>query len=297
MRIVWPGDETGTVVASERSLSRLVVDELLSRALDRMAKRATRRTGRIPSVCVSSNDLIARRIISTGIFESSQLETLDHLVRNRFADLGRDLDRMDLFVDVGANIGIYATRYSDFFEETIAVEANPVTFKLLEANLMLQDTSRVTPVCIGASDTSGEGVITIREEGNLGGASIARPCARAADGVLNVPVRLEPLDSLVEARAPGRRVDLIKVDVEGYEAHVLRGARKTIRRDRPVILYERTGASDGQEVDAILKECGYEDFCLFERVLGLDRLPPRTALQLRKLSPDSIVNSALVCAY
>ena len=292
-----PKRNSMTISKGGRSLPGLVMDEFMYMILRRIARRALRRGNKIPPICISSNDLIAHRIISTGLFESSQLETLDHIIRDRMAELDRDIDRMGLFIDIGANVGIFSTRYAKHFDKTIAIEANPVTFKLLEANLALQNCQNVTAVCVAASDAPGDSAITIREEGNLGGASILGEDKDAASGFLTIPVKMETLETIVQSHEPDRRIDLIKVDVEGHEAAALRGARTLIKRDKPVILYERTSLSDGREIDQILKDCGYENFCLFERVVYFDGVVPKSALQIRKLPLDDIVNSALVCAY
>ena len=55
------------------------------------------------------------------------------------------------------------------------------------------------------------------------------------DGVEKLTVDCEPLDRVLP---DGHRVDFMKVDVEGYEPHVLRGAADLLRRDRPILLFE-----------------------------------------------------------
>ncbi len=57
-----------------------------------------------------------------------------------------------------------------------------------------------------------------------------------------IRVRTEPLDKLI---AKNQLVDLIKIDVEGAEMQVLKGAADTIRRNKPIVIFEHgLGASD-----------------------------------------------------
>ena len=61
---------------------------------------------------------------------------------------------------------------------------------------------------------------------------------------------------------PGTRIDFVKIDVEGGELHVLRGATKTLHRWKPVVIFEHgLGAADyygasPEELWTLLDECG-----------------------------------------
>ena len=76
-------------------------------------------------------------------------------------------------------------------------------------------------------------------------------------------VAVTTLDEFVEARGL-RRLDFMKIDVEGFEERVLRGGERTLRRLRPVVLLEvqpttleRTGSSVQRVVD-LLSGAGYQ---------------------------------------
>jgi len=51
----------------------------------------------------------------------------------------------------------------------------------------------------------------------------------------------------------------VKIDVEGHELSVLRGAEKTIKKHKPVILIEIHDFTDDHEVHVFLKSLGYDD--------------------------------------
>jgi hypothetical protein len=96
----------------------------------------------------------------------------------------------------------------------------------------------------------------VRAPSNLSGNRIV------PSGVGNTPVEVWPLDEIIET-FPGTRIDLIKIDVEGYELHVLRGSLQTLKRCRPVLFIElddnnlRDQGDSAQSLVKYLEELGY----------------------------------------
>lgn len=79
------------------------------------------------------------------------------------------------------------------------------------------------------------------------------------DDARSYSVRCDTLDALVP---PGKRVDLIKIDVEGAEADVLRGARRILGESAPLVIFEctvfgaeRLGRTPGDVYDLVTAEC------------------------------------------
>jgi FkbM family methyltransferase len=149
-----------------------------------------------------------------------------------------------LVVDAGANFGHYAlTAASVVGKEGLvyAFEPHPGTFALLEQNCALQGRNNLVAVQAGLAARDGEMDI-YTDSGNHGGHSFFDWNLRGeVGGSDRVPTHA--LDSFLAGHAPGRRLDAMKIDVQGYEMEVLRGAALTISRDRPAVLCEVTPAA------------------------------------------------------
>jgi FkbM family methyltransferase len=121
-----------------------------------------------------------------------------------------------LFMDVGANVGTYAIWAAELGAEVIALEPAADTFSLLEENIALNGYP-VTAVRAAAGDHCGWARFT---SGLDAGNSLS------VDGP--AVTRLVTVDSLIGSRP----VAGMKVDVEGFEIEVLRGAARALAERR-----------------------------------------------------------------
>lgn len=197
----------------------------------------------------SDDDFSTRVISASGTFyEQDLLEYLDWLARR--------LGLHGVYVDVGSNIGNHAVFFGKFLaEHVVSVEANPAVLPVLERNLRANLQSYTLLAC-AAGEREGSGTVRFPEE-NVGMARLEAGDGPAA-GSPRVPVR--PLDALlppVLAERPGVALSVIKVDVEGMEAAVLRGATETLRLHRPHLFLEAIDAADRAELDRLLLPLGY----------------------------------------
>ena len=128
----------------------------------------------------------------------------------------RALRNGGLFVDVGANVGTYTIWAAEQGAEVIALEPAADTFRLLEENIALNG-YRVTAVRAAAGDHCGLARFT---------AGLDAGNTLAPDGP--VVTDLVTVDSLIG----DRRVTGMKVDVEGFEIDVLRGAARGLADHR-----------------------------------------------------------------
>jgi FkbM family methyltransferase len=99
------------------------------------------------------------------------------------------------------------------------------------------------------------GTVEFCQRGALGSSALWAP-----EGYAKVPKRAITLDDLVATRSLNR-VDFVKIDAEGAEGNILRGAKETISRFRPAFSIAAYHVIDGKqtfgEVEALLQSLGY----------------------------------------
>jgi len=136
--------------------------------------------------------------------------------------LARHLSSGSIVVDAGANIGIY----SQFLARCVgqggmvhSFEPSPENFGRLHAALSQFPNVRLNQLAV--SDKTGDGLLYVSEELNVD----HRAYPAEGETRRTVPIRSTTLDDYFK---PGESVDLIKMDIQGYELHALRGAKRVI---------------------------------------------------------------------
>ncbi len=170
-------------------------------------------------------------------------------------------------IDVGANLGYFTAVLAQCVGPAGRVwsfEPVPETFELLTLCTALNDYAQVTPIraALGVED----GEVEITYDRRHSGIATMHPDQVAGD---THRVEIRSLDALVST-GEVRRPDLIKVDVEGHELDVLRGARQTIAEASPTIVFElneRTARAAGwtlAELAKLLLSLGDYSFFLID---------------------------------
>ncbi len=139
-------------------------------------------------------------------------------------------------IDVGANLGYFTAVMAQCVGPSgrvWAFEPVPETYELLTLCKSLNDYAHVTPlrVALGAAN----GSIEITYDRRHSGIATMHPEHVAGDAQR---VELRTLDTLISTGEVQPAPDLVKVDVEGHELDVLRGARNTIAEASPLIVFE-----------------------------------------------------------
>jgi FkbM family methyltransferase len=217
--------------------------------------------------------------------EPHEKEVIEHL-----PDLLRR-EGVKTFVDVGASLGQY-TLVADrsIRGGTVwAVEADPVRFEELERNCRrweAESANRIVAVEAAAADRDGEASFFVTDSARSGGL-FRHELGGPETHWREVTARAVTLDTLLG----GRRADFVKVDVEGGELRVLRGAKGILRAGRARFLVELHGWTDpeGQsnpdEVHAFMASFGYRAVPFYGRLLFVKE--PRLKV-LRRLLPQLV---------
>lgn len=162
-----------------------------------------------------------------------------------------------LLLDVGAHVGHYALRAARAGHSVVAVEANPETAGRLFANVLLNGfDDRVRIIGHPAWDQQESMRWKPYHEGSMAARNgSGRVYPDPAGGLWPVV-----LDDVLDEHGRMPRVNVVKLDTEGAELHVLRGLRATLKRDRPVLWIEDhvwTGAYALDELAGLLTELHY----------------------------------------
>lgn len=149
------------------------------------------------------------------------------VARPEIALLGRVRRPKGIFFDVGANIGAYSTLLSAMCPDAriCAFEPSPDTAALLSLNLRVSNAINVTVETMALADIEGSSEFV-----NHGDPSTNRLTTKSEPGV-TVRVSTTTLDSYAAAHGIDR-IDFIKIDVEGAEPLVLRGACRLMQERR-----------------------------------------------------------------
>lgn len=155
------------------------------------------------------------RVFRVGCYEPEVWNTLEKYARSG-----------EVVWDIGAHIGIFSIRASEStkVKRVYSFEANPMTFEDLERNNDI-NSSRFTPMNIGVSDSNSMLLLTQSICGNTGSFSLLSDSLHKEKDAFEV--NCMTIDSLVFEK----KIDpptLIKIDVEGWEANVFKGANRVL---------------------------------------------------------------------
>ena len=196
--------------------------------------------------------------IYTGLYDTSEMLFIMHYLREE-----------DTFVDVGANIGAYTILASGVAgARSIAFEPIPATFSKLSRNVHYNSLSaKVELVNCGVGDKAD----TIRFSNSLDAINHVIYEDNFSGSTIDVPV--DSLDNMLANRG----ANILKIDVEGYEANVINGATQVLENpELKAILMETNGLTEQYE---------FGQNYLHEKLLGLGFRPYLYLPETRKLEP------------
>jgi len=177
-------------------------------------------------VWVDPSEVVGRAVLYGLPFEAAELRLFDSLIRPS-----------DIVFDVGANFGMYsalALRKLGGEGKLFAFEPNPRMQRLLERNAVSSVQGQVERLELGLSNQEGEAQFVVAEDSAY--SSLADTGRLGVSETIRVSITT--LDAFVRARSLPR-VDVMKIDVEGFEFEVLNGGRTLLERDdAPILMIE-----------------------------------------------------------
>lgn len=160
----------------------------------------------------------------SGGFEPEMVWLFRSLVKNK-----------DIVLDVGANIGCTAILFGDLAQAVHAFEPSPTTFKFLQKNIQRSRFKNVELHNIGLGAEAGEFTLTFSPANRSGG--FVSDQTKTGSGYVTETISIRQMDDVVGSlNLPG--LDFIKIDVEGFEGSVIRGAQQMLSTYRPVVVME-----------------------------------------------------------
>ncbi len=248
-----PGGEVPSIPASSDVFpsEKDVRQVIAQRGVELEASKVVQRVRHVPGVgrALIDDFLIARRVQALGnlpavladergaVFEletRAELETFvrhrGHFERESLALSATLLDEGMVALDVGANVGAYTTAFSRVVGHTGRVhsfEPAESTYRRLLRTLELNELTNVTPVMAGVSDSSGSAQLFSYGPGFESWKTLAPRMIELGDRTIvaaeSAPIQTLTLDEYCCDHGIGT-VGLLKIDVEGGELRVLRGA-------------------------------------------------------------------------
>jgi len=220
----------------------------------------------------------SRAIFVTGLYDPNELSLLSTLLKPGMT-----------FVDAGANMGLYTifgARRVGSAGRVLSIEPSRRELEILRKNIALNRLENVTVAPVALSDREAELELRVAPIEKSGHNTLG---AFGFDTALDHTerVRAVTLDALAEEQQL-RRVDLIKMDIEGGEEAALLGAHGIIQRDHPILFLELSHRSlqhqnsSAAKLLALLDEYGY-------RIHGYEASTGLPSPEPRECSEENIV--------
>lgn len=228
------------------------IDSKKSKLIEKGKTRNLYRTFNGHLFWLNSNGFIDDHLKNFGVFEKDTTEAICRLV-----------NKGDIVIDVGANIGYYAVIISKIVGESgkvFAFEPTQNFREVLEENISINQLNNVEVVPYGLS--SKEETLTI--DISLSSATLHSPVGYA-DVIDKEIVKLITFDSFINQRKP-QKINFIKVDIDGHEPAFFDGAWESLAKYDTKIIFEishlhyiQAGVTAWEFYDKV-KENGYNIF-------------------------------------
>jgi FkbM family methyltransferase len=173
------------------------------------------------------------------VYEYEQLNKIKKLVKKK-----------EKFLDIGANIGNHSIFFSKIFKKVYSFEPHPKIYPILKYNT--KDIKNKKTYNFGLSDKKKNVLMT--DGDHLGGSSIKKIGKRK--------VRIDKLDNIFKYK----KIDFIKIDVEGHELEVLKGGQKLLNYNSAILNIEFNikDFNPKNKIIRFLKKINYKFYYYYE---------------------------------
>lgn len=205
-----------------------------------------------------------RNAIRSGInYELDISDMMDWFVYFGFKEKSKSLlfsmmKEGDVILDVGANLGeitLNAAKIAGEKGRVFSFEPGKKNYEKLSRNLALNNFNQITVSDCALGDRTGKGKEVVREIHNSG--------MNAVNYSEGGDFSIVTLDHFMSVN-PVEKIDLIKIDTEGFEMNVVKGAEKTLGKYHPVLFVEvcddnlRRNNASAKELITYISRSGYD---------------------------------------
>jgi FkbM family methyltransferase len=178
--------------------------------------------------------------------------------------LKRELSQDDVVLDIGANNGYYSLLCSTIAKKVIAFEPSPRDFSRLKENKELNKFDHLIIENFGLSDSEKKLEMLIANDYHSGQNTLESKFVYDISLKEKITIDLKPLDSYIK-KANINKIDVIKIDVDGHEMNVLRGAEFVFSKMKPrAIIFEivTEWPEKKADIEKFFTDLGYEIFAI-----------------------------------
>lgn len=137
-----------------------------------------------------------------------------------------------ILLDIGANIGNHSLAFSTVAKQIYSFEPVSFIFNKLTENVQQNNIQNIKAFNIGFSDKNSQGLINIDTDGNLGSSSISEIQSNKKEKIALINGDYFLKENHI------KKIDFIKIDIEGHEFYAINGLKETIIKQRPLVMME-----------------------------------------------------------
>jgi len=189
-----------------------------------------------------SGNLIDDVIYEIGAWEPGVLFFLRDTLKKTNKDQG-------IFLDIGANTGQHSLYMAQYAKTVYSIEPYLPVLKRFNEMINLNGFENIKVYPIGFSNREGSLPYYVPPDNNLGGGGFDPTFTKGSGNLIELPLVVG--DNYLESHGINQ-IDLIKIDIEGFERYALLGLNNTLKKNRPIVVMELNATEGGFKTKAQL---------------------------------------------